>query len=358
MCAVLRGALMYRLWATSLFVVMWSVLQGAHGGTLRIGDPIVEEEQYVFPIFLVEDGGEVAALDFRFLYDPEVFAPVGVTAGTVAVQASKQVLGRLRDPGEFGVLVMGLNDLGINNGEVARISFARNASADAMGTQLSVTNVTFSDGAGVEIPSGETTRSLALGNEEEQNDARRDGQERVSTEAEDASDTQAVDAVAGVPTGEESATIPNLGDVGGDGFVPRDAQRGQRFLPGKVRELLTARKAEAERMRSQIPTPEGRLDRAEVAVAQDGELPAIKVAVAGTQENGIENVSTLDRVRVDETIESYSKRATDSGGVAPTQHEAKRSNSDSAPNAGVLMGVGLLAISLIALFAARGKLFG
>lgn len=357
---------MYRLWATSLFVVFWSVLQGAHGGTLRIGDPIVEDDQYVFPISLLEDAGEVAALDFRFQYDPGVFTPAGVTAGTAAVQASKQVLGRLRDPGEFGVLVMGLNDLGIDNGEVARISFERNNSAEATGTQLSVTNVTFSDGAGVEIPSVETTRSVALPNDEERTGARREGEERVSKEEEDASETPEVDAVGDVPGADETGTTAIIGDVGtgGDGFAPRDAQVDRRLSPGSVGEAISSRTAEAERIRNQIPTPVGRVDRdgAAVAVPQDGGSPAVKLTVAvaepATQEHGVESVSTLDSVRDDGTIESNSNRASDSGRLAPARRDAERSGTDSAPSVSVLLGVGLAAIALVALFAARGKLFG
>lgn len=357
---------MNRLWAISLCLVVWSVSQGAHGGTLRIGTPIVEDNQYVFPIFLVEDTGEVAALDFQFRYDPRVFVPVGVTAGPVALQANKQVLGRLRDPGEFGILIMGLNDLGINDGEVARITFDRSESADVSATQLRVTNVTFSDGDGVEIPSSETMRSVTLGNGQAQRDLMRAGEERVSKEEEISLKTPSVETptAAGVGTEETGTTAIFQGiRMDGGGFVLRAEQPDGRPLQGSAEEALTARTAEARRIRGEIPTPVGRLVGDEGVVVpvgpERGSPDVERTAVEpGTQEQSLQVASTRDSVRVDETIESNTNRATDSSRAAENRREAERSTTDFAPNAGVLLGVALAAVTLVALFAARGKLFG
>lgn len=336
-------------------------MQGAHGGTLRIGDPIVEDDQYVFPIFLREDSGNVAALDFRFQFDPQVFEFVGVTAGIVALQANKQVLGRLRDAGEFGILVMGLNDLSIRDGEVVRIAFTRSESVGLNSTQLAVTNVTFSDGEGAEIPTGETTRSVALVNPQERTDSVKPGEGRESKEDESPSKRPTVSA--GLQDEETSTTeIFQFIGLGEDEFATLGGQPDKHSLQGAIREALRARAVEAERIRNKIPTPIGRLDDDEVVLVggQGNEVPVIAQAKTepGTEKQDIESVSTRDTSQVDEKIESYSNRAIDSPRAAPTPREAEPSQTDSAPSAVVLLVIALAAITVAALFAARGKLFG
>jgi hypothetical protein len=348
---------MYRRSATSLFVVIMSVLQGAQGGTLRIGDPIVEDDQYVFQIFLVEDTDEVAALDFRFSYDPEIFDPAGVTAGNAALQASKQVLGRVRDPGEFGVLVMGLNSFGIQEGEVARIAFERTDTDDAAATQLAVTNITFSDGEGVEVPSEENTRSLSLtGEEENLVNTTRQRQERTAKPETATSQTPNAAPTEETPGDQETSTQVIFGDFDvAAGETPAE----KRTLPNAVREALIAHAAETKRLRANIPTPIGRLGQEQLPATQTEARPAEQNVLKRNEEaeQGLENIPAHNEKRADPKFETESKRAMDAPRTTTARAEVETPQSESTSNTTVLLGVAAAATILAALFVVSTKLF-
>ena len=53
----------------------------AQAGTLHVGAPTIDGHDYSFPILLSGDVEQVAALDFRLHYDPEVFEPVSAATG-------------------------------------------------------------------------------------------------------------------------------------------------------------------------------------------------------------------------------------------------------------------------------------
>jgi hypothetical protein len=347
---------MYRRSATSLFVVMMSVLQGAQGGTLRIGDPIVENDQYVFQIFLVEDTAEVAALDFRFSYDPTIFDPAGVTAGNAALQASKQVLGRVRDPGEFGVLVMGLNSFGIQEGEVARIAFERTDTDDTAATQLAVTNITFSDGEGVEVPSEENTRSLSLTGEEELVNTTRQRQERTAKPETATSQTPNAAPTAETPGDQEAGTQVIFGDFN---VAADETPVERRTLPNAVREALIARAAEAEQLREKIPTPIGRLGQGQLPGARAEPRLAEQNVLASNEEaeQNVENIPARNEKRADQKIETESKRAMDGPRTTTARTEVETPQSESTSNTTILLGLAAAATILAALFVVSTKLF-
>lgn len=80
----------------------------AWAGTIAVTAPTVESNRYVVPIML-QDATDVSSLDFQLRYDPAVFTPVSITAGSSTVAAGKVVEAHDTEPGAYSVLVMGLN---------------------------------------------------------------------------------------------------------------------------------------------------------------------------------------------------------------------------------------------------------
>ena len=85
------------------------LLRTGYAGTLEFGRPTVEGEQYTIPVVLRGGDGRVAALDFRLRYDPVVFQPVSTATGPAARQSDKVVTANTAAPGEYVVVMMGLN---------------------------------------------------------------------------------------------------------------------------------------------------------------------------------------------------------------------------------------------------------
>jgi hypothetical protein len=107
----------WALIGTLAFVLAW--VTGA--ATLRLGPPVIQQNQYTFPVYLQGDTAQVAALDFRLSYDPAVFSPVAAQSGPSAASAQKQVSSNLAAPGEFVVVMMGFNQNSVAPGEVMQI---------------------------------------------------------------------------------------------------------------------------------------------------------------------------------------------------------------------------------------------
>ena len=122
---------MIRIWA---FAVALSVSAAAHGtGTLQISSPKVEGTQVTIPVMLGGDVGTgISALDFRLTYNPEVLRPVSASAGSAAASADKRVMANISAPGEYIVVMMGMNQTTCTSGEVATVVMERVAdSADS-----------------------------------------------------------------------------------------------------------------------------------------------------------------------------------------------------------------------------------
>jgi hypothetical protein len=104
-------------------------------------------------------------MDFTVTYDPNVFEPVGVTAGTAASAADKSVQYNLLEPGRCKVVMMGLNQSVVSSGEVATLSLRR--LTDAGGTSdLGIAEPTFSDLNAASIPSKGSTETIDFTNGE------------------------------------------------------------------------------------------------------------------------------------------------------------------------------------------------
>lgn len=128
-----------------LFLLLSGGLASANA--LNLGTPRVENDVYSFPVSLQGSEAAVAALDFRFAYDPSVFRPTGVHAGVRAEQANKLVSGNTSGPGDFRVVVMGLNQSLIGNGEIAWVSLERIGNASGAELRIDVPAFATPDGA-------------------------------------------------------------------------------------------------------------------------------------------------------------------------------------------------------------------
>lgn len=145
----------YRLIAASLIAVL--LTGGVSAETLTLGAPTVEENRYVFPVEL-RASGEVAALDFRLRYDPAVFRPITADRGAMAVAADKLVTGNVPRPGEFKVVMMGLNQTQVQSGEVARLTLERIGNAE--GAELAIESPTLATPQGEAIAADGSSQRL------------------------------------------------------------------------------------------------------------------------------------------------------------------------------------------------------
>jgi hypothetical protein len=141
----------------STIVLVTIVFVNATGfatGTLQIGDLTVEGNRVVIPVVLGGDvGNGVSALDFRLRYNPDLLQPVSVSAGTLAAQADKQVMANAGAPGEYAVVMMGMNQTTCGQGEVATVVMQRMADAPVSNWGLGIARQTLSALDGSVIPS-------------------------------------------------------------------------------------------------------------------------------------------------------------------------------------------------------------
>lgn len=156
-CPVVRG---WRRMGCSGIVTLWCVclMSGSDAGVLLPGTPRVEDTQYVIPVVLSGSADGVAALDFRVQYDPQVFEPVTISTGAAAAAAQKQVTGNTPSPGDYIVVMMGLNQTTVSQGEIARLVFRQVGEAEEGVSRLTVLDTTLATWDGTELPSEGGTR--------------------------------------------------------------------------------------------------------------------------------------------------------------------------------------------------------
>ncbi|NIA16010.1 MAG: hypothetical protein GWP08_18250 [Nitrospiraceae bacterium] len=138
-----------------VLVAMLLVQATAHAvGTLGIGKATIEGDQLVVPITLDGDvGAGVAALDFTFRYDPNVVQPVGASPEANARLADKQVQTSALTPGEYKVVMMGVNQTVFGSGEVLSITMRRVAGAEGAKLGLAIRKPTLASADGTIIDS-------------------------------------------------------------------------------------------------------------------------------------------------------------------------------------------------------------
>jgi len=145
---------------TFLFiVVMCSAANAFAVGTLQLGEATVEDQQVVIPVILGGNvGSGVSAMDFRIHYDPAVLEPVSAEAGPAAMGADKNVMANVRSPGEYVVVMMGMNQTTCRSGEVVNIVMQRIGESQDTGWNVELVQPTLSslEGSSIEtrvIPS-------------------------------------------------------------------------------------------------------------------------------------------------------------------------------------------------------------
>lgn len=141
---------------------LWAAT-AACGGTLALAPPAVAGTQYTFPVELRGAGGQVSALDFRVQFDPQVFQPVSANLGPAALAANKMISSNYAAPGEYVVVMMGLNQAALPAGQVATVVMQRVAAEATGSTRLDIVDPTLATPDGAELPVSGTGVSVKLG---------------------------------------------------------------------------------------------------------------------------------------------------------------------------------------------------
>lgn len=167
-----------------------------HAGTLQLGDPVVSDNRYTFPVLLQGDGEEVAALDFRLGYDPSVFSPVSAQSGPTALQAQKQVSSNVPAPGEFVVVLMGFNQNAVASGEVVQVVLEKIGEPASGSTVLRIAEPTLATNVGIEVDSRGVGRTIRFSEPDREN-AKPEADEKSPDDTETERDGRATDDRAG-----------------------------------------------------------------------------------------------------------------------------------------------------------------
>lgn len=146
-----------------LSLLAMAAAPNVHAGVLSLGQPTIENGQYTFPVELLGADGQVSALDFRIQFDPEVFQPVSAVAGNAALAANKMVSANYAAPGEYVVVMMGLNQTALAAGQVASVVMQRAGdTGDAISTQIAITGPTLAGPDGAELSASGSSLTLPL----------------------------------------------------------------------------------------------------------------------------------------------------------------------------------------------------
>lgn len=309
MCAIMskrRISVKYSLGCCFFFASVAIIESDAVGAVaLQIGEAVeVEEGVVAVPVLLDHEGDRgVAALDFRVQYDPRVLAPISTVAGEVAQGAQKQVAGNVASPGEYVVVMMGLNQTECDAGEVARIAFEL-VEDEVLETTLTLSGATLSSRDGTAFPASGSTRRLRLATDASDDEAERAEPEPAEQEGrskrQDA-DGDGVSRVAdtygfrggstGEATGQDVSGPARQTSPGGDTNRPGDGlgAAGRRFggaadTADRVRSQVAGVSAVKAESAYEAPM---RRDRAGSA---DAGLQANASTAAGSQANTINAV--------------------------------------------------------------------
>lgn len=137
----LRGTAVSSMWV----LVIAASAQAFAGGTLQITDVKVEGTQVTIPVVLGGDSaGSVSALDFRLTYNPEVLRPVSANVGAMASGADKRVMANMSAPGEYIVVMMGMNQTTCSAGEVAQVVMEKVSDSQTANWGLGIAQPTLS----------------------------------------------------------------------------------------------------------------------------------------------------------------------------------------------------------------------
>lgn len=296
-------------------VAVVAISVAAHGvGTLQIGAMKVEGDQVTIPVLLGGDvGAGVAAMDFRVTYNPEVLQPLTAVPGSAAAQAQKRVLANMGAPGEYVVVMMGMNQTTCNAGEVANVVLRRVPGSDKnMGLGLSRATLSAADGS--PIPS--TTLPFESPEEGDGEPAEPDQDDESEDDSPNDSDGRppAVSAQPLDPPAEERTVAT------GGGPRPAEVLQGDELSARDIAKAI----AEVRGIRETIATP----GQPEIPGTESGVEP--EGAQAGEPGAGIPE--TVETQRVDNTghsgdADTRSQVAQAGGKTEPGTIEEKVHNS-------------------------------
>ncbi|MCP4641825.1 MAG: hypothetical protein GY851_15385 [bacterium] len=364
---------MIRQWiALTILAVGVAVISDA--GTLQITSPSVNNQLVTIPVHVdgdVADG--VAALDFLLNYDPSVLEVVGVTPGTAATAAGKMVHGAPTNPGQYVVVMMGMNQSAVKVGEVVNVALRQVGNPDNNQSELSITRTTFASLDAVEIPSEGSAATLVLDagddGDEEPNDENPD-----ETPADDGDDTVEPDEDQPmVPTGQpktsEDPETPRTDSRGGllpgsplPGLGLPAAENGERQpKPLDLRQLAALVKA-AENRRAALPTSaRGPTDRGAAYAdpsspsegrTTEGPIPAKPAGDTSASKPGIDATTPLAA-----TAPVTGSPLSESGPKAPGHGSGNATPEDPNSTAWAIAGVLLMATLAVGLMVIRRSVF-
>ena len=323
-------------------------------GTLGIGKATVEGDRLVVPITLDGDvGAGVAAVDFTFRYDPDVVQPVGASPGANARLANKEVQTSSLAPGEYKVVMMGVNQTVFGPGDVLSITMQRVPGAEGAKLALGIRAPTLASADGTVIDSA--VRPYVDEDAVEEPEQPDPADDKPEPDADDRPDV-------GSPASgdEDDSTQPPDAATGGAGgpSAPRAADE-----PADDAELrLSSAINEAARVRETIATPgtepseepsgdeSGPPNETTPDTAAEASAPVSEDAVG--QEPATEAVTQRQDGR--DTIEN----STD--GTSADKAAAARDDTPATQQRRSLAvaGLGAALVVGIGLYVLRGKLFG
>lgn len=158
------GAARRLLLVLPILAIALALAPCAWAGSLVLGKPTIQDGQYTFPVSLNGADNQVSSIDFRVQFDPSVFQPVNASAGNSALAANKMVTANYANPGEYVVVMMGLNQSVVPGGPVASVVLQRVGDASATGsTQVAITDPTLAAPDGSELQASGSAFSVNMG---------------------------------------------------------------------------------------------------------------------------------------------------------------------------------------------------
>ncbi len=330
--------------------LLWGGIAAA--ATLRAGQPQFSGDKVTVPIILEGDvAGGVSALNFRLEYDPNVLDPVGASVGAAAQAADRQVQANKSTDGQYNVVMMGMSQNTVTNGEVANIVLRRVANPQGGTSALNITETTLASLEGAEIPSQGSSSSIDFqvappqdsaapseaSPQPRQNDA-------TTIDSNDDSVNTGARPVGEAGNAAENAPAQNAADASARGLA----------VPGSIPQASAGTAAAAEQLaaalqrvnaqRAGLPTPaSGAAGSNPEAATGDAEGPVSTTSPAAGAVEGQVPVSQAD------AAPPTAKGQTANGAVPATPAETASANG--AASSGI-SGVGfVLVLGLIVLIA-------
>jgi len=136
----------------------------AHAATLSCPAVTTAGEEFVIPLLLQSSGKEqVAGLQFDLALDSSVFALRGVDTGSATTTAGKLVSSNAMGSGKLRIIIAGLNQTAIPNGELIRLRLVPQSGADSGVYELKLSGVVLSDPAGKRLNADLSLGEISLG---------------------------------------------------------------------------------------------------------------------------------------------------------------------------------------------------